>query len=304
MGLYSAESVFEAWKEENEQYEGQGHRRAMLGAGFTSVGIGCFVSEGEYFWAMEFSSISSSSGANPLTLPITYQFDEDVIEFGSIQDFTMNKGETRSAAQVLLQVNYTICTVDDLQCLTSDETIISVSGNDMNAVGPGRLTMQFGIGTRGQKAEVTVLSARGYPESQHPYPLPVFMYWTYEYPTTVSYLDITFSSETKLAGSAQLLVFEDSGTSRSFKGSELSGKTVRVQGSMFTICLSSSDTENEYGFEVVNVTGDQGSFTLPSKVTVVESEAFMGVPVKKVTVPSGASVAQDAFDTGVTIERK
>ena len=41
-GQTSANEVVEAWKETNEPYNGQGHRRNMLGIGttFTSIGVG------------------------------------------------------------------------------------------------------------------------------------------------------------------------------------------------------------------------------------------------------------------------
>lgn len=42
----SADQVFNAWKEENEGYSGQGHRRNMLSSGFTAVGIGHVKFEG------------------------------------------------------------------------------------------------------------------------------------------------------------------------------------------------------------------------------------------------------------------
>ena len=40
-GQGSADEVFVAWREDDKNYEGQGHRRNMLANGFTSIGIGC-----------------------------------------------------------------------------------------------------------------------------------------------------------------------------------------------------------------------------------------------------------------------
>ncbi len=54
-GFASAESVFSAWKEDDENYSGQGHRRNMLNENFNRVGFGCFVYGGRMFWVQEFA---------------------------------------------------------------------------------------------------------------------------------------------------------------------------------------------------------------------------------------------------------
>lgn len=52
-GSTSASTAFEQLKEENADYSGQGHRRAMLG-NYEAVGIGCVDVNGVYYWVMEF----------------------------------------------------------------------------------------------------------------------------------------------------------------------------------------------------------------------------------------------------------
>lgn len=59
-GYLSAEEVNTAWREDNFQYSGQGHRRAMLNGNYTAVGIGCVYYNGTYYWAEEFSSNNQS----------------------------------------------------------------------------------------------------------------------------------------------------------------------------------------------------------------------------------------------------
>lgn len=49
----NAQSSFDMWKEENQGYSGQGHRRNMLGANFTGMGIGYASVNGYNFWVME-----------------------------------------------------------------------------------------------------------------------------------------------------------------------------------------------------------------------------------------------------------
>ena len=57
-GQGSTDEVFVAWREDNENYEGQGHRRNMLANGFTSIGIGCAEVNGIKYWAQAFGNTS------------------------------------------------------------------------------------------------------------------------------------------------------------------------------------------------------------------------------------------------------
>lgn len=54
-GSKSGERTFLQWKEDNEKYSGQGHRRNMLGKNFTRIGIAYAYdanSTYKYYWAM------------------------------------------------------------------------------------------------------------------------------------------------------------------------------------------------------------------------------------------------------------
>ena len=64
-GYGDAEAVQNAWEEERLFYEGQGHRRNMLNAGFRAFGCACFEYEGTLFWAQEFSGEVVSANAVP-----------------------------------------------------------------------------------------------------------------------------------------------------------------------------------------------------------------------------------------------
>ena len=60
-GYSSASSVFVAWREDNDKYSGQGHRRNMLNEGFTQVGIGHAVVNGKHYWVQEFGYSSTGT---------------------------------------------------------------------------------------------------------------------------------------------------------------------------------------------------------------------------------------------------
>ena len=53
-GYSTAKSVTEAWKETNDKYSGQGHRRNMLNKKYNAVGIACYKKNGTYYWVQSF----------------------------------------------------------------------------------------------------------------------------------------------------------------------------------------------------------------------------------------------------------
>lgn len=55
-GFSSAQSVTEAWKETNENYSGQGHRRNMLSEDFNAVGIAGYIHNGTIYWVQAFGN--------------------------------------------------------------------------------------------------------------------------------------------------------------------------------------------------------------------------------------------------------
>ncbi len=66
--LGTADSIFTAWREENENYNGQGHRRNMLSvdAPFTSIGIGHVRANGTDYWVHIFGSGSGGGSREDL----------------------------------------------------------------------------------------------------------------------------------------------------------------------------------------------------------------------------------------------
>lgn len=49
--------VVEQWKESNQKYGGQGHRRAMLNSNFNSIGIACYEVNGVRYWVQCFAKL-------------------------------------------------------------------------------------------------------------------------------------------------------------------------------------------------------------------------------------------------------
>lgn len=59
----SRDSMFMAWREDNEKYAGQGHRRNMLNSRFATVGIGYVRCDGVGFWVQNFGGVNSDAPA-------------------------------------------------------------------------------------------------------------------------------------------------------------------------------------------------------------------------------------------------
>ena len=59
--IMSTAETMEMWKETDQPYSGQGHRRNMLGANFTCVGIACIEVDGNKYWVQEFGSPNSGA---------------------------------------------------------------------------------------------------------------------------------------------------------------------------------------------------------------------------------------------------
>ena len=55
-GYVDAQDVFIGWREDNENYDGQGHRRNMLSSDYAAVGIACAEYGGVKYWVQEFGS--------------------------------------------------------------------------------------------------------------------------------------------------------------------------------------------------------------------------------------------------------
>ena len=79
VGPKTATGAFNEWKEENENYDGQGHRRNMLSSYFQGIGIGHVTYMGYDFWVQEFSGtakeltmVKASDGAFDIPVDISH----------------------------------------------------------------------------------------------------------------------------------------------------------------------------------------------------------------------------------------
>ncbi len=131
-------------------------------------------------------------------------------------------------------------------------------------------------------------SADGYPESVHPYESNTDQTWTYTHPTSLTYMKVTFSSDTYFENSWDFLYITDAdGNQTRYTGSSLAGKTLYFRGSTITLRLTSDSSVNKYGFQITSIAAaTQAEYDAP-RYTVVNGTltAFQGA-VSSLSIPS------------------
>ena len=139
-GYMSAAEVFNGWKEENESYAGQGHRRNMLSSNFNAVGIGHVVYQGCHYWVQEFGDKvmdGTASAANDSTQIEDVDVSSSYITAvkTNLYDGSLKVGEKVTTADFSLAINvknqwgYQKDCVIENTCTAKieDETIASLS---------------------------------------------------------------------------------------------------------------------------------------------------------------------------------
>ena len=116
----NAAAVHNAWREDNEHYAGQGHRRAMLDPRYTAVGIAhIYYFDGTkyiHFWAEEFGttvSNTNATAANDSNADVSLMSDNSVVVSNLTPNITSTsvktsvnvKFEQTNARTVLAMIN-------------------------------------------------------------------------------------------------------------------------------------------------------------------------------------------------------
>ena len=168
IGYGSASRVFAAWREENKNYDGQGHRRNMLNTAITAIGVGCVCAGGRYYWAQAFSSAATGETEVIFTPPAMIEAKLSVLSELGMTDIVpiysniqMEEGDSMA----LPGIQYTQCnSVRNISveltnpAWTVEKTgILSFSGSRMTGISGGKTRLYWtGNGTSVQTT-VTVL---------------------------------------------------------------------------------------------------------------------------------------------------
>ena len=143
-GYGTADSVNDGWREDNELYAGQGHRRNMLNSKFNCVGIGHVYYNGFHYWVENFAyrdkvnttPVSADNTETTLTIPVaTLKISNFHITFDK-DEYSLKTGESTSisvsdpAISVFGHWGSRFVFVTDTPDLTiADSTVATLSGS-------------------------------------------------------------------------------------------------------------------------------------------------------------------------------
>ena len=143
-GYGTADSVNDGWREDNELYAGQGHRRNMLNSKFNCVGIGHVYYNGFHYWVENFAyrdkvnttPVSADNTETTLTIPVaTSKISNLNITFDK-DEYSLKTGESTSisvsdpAISVFGHWGSRFVFVTDTPDLTiADSTVATLSGS-------------------------------------------------------------------------------------------------------------------------------------------------------------------------------
>ena len=143
-GYGTADSVNDGWREDNELYAGQGHRRNMLNSKFNCVGIGHVYYNGFHYWVENFAyrdkvnttPVSADNTETTLTIPVaTSKISNFNITFDK-DEYSLKTGESTSISvsdptiSVFGHQGSRFVFVTDTPDLTiADSTVTTLSGS-------------------------------------------------------------------------------------------------------------------------------------------------------------------------------
>ena len=169
-GYPSGESVFEGWKETNENYAGQGHRRAMLSPDYTALGIGHVYYNGCHYWVQEFRS---PTGTAPETKAVDgNQLTEIEILNSNIigaqlttnaKNCTVSQGASVSLPTVSTSIQTSgawpggwLSVKGTVNWRIGDSSVASVEGGKLNGLKEGKTTLTASFMGKSLSLPVTV----------------------------------------------------------------------------------------------------------------------------------------------------
>ena len=124
-GYLTADMAFTGWREDDDMYSGQGHRRNMLSSSFVSIGMAGFTYNGYTYWVQEFSYYQSgtpASAANDSQAVRTVQvISSDPVDPDSVPDGSVEISEENFPDDVFRDVVSYYCDTNEDGWLFPDE---------------------------------------------------------------------------------------------------------------------------------------------------------------------------------------
>lgn len=168
-GYGSASGVHNGWREDDESYDGQGHRRNMLHSGFDSVGIGHVYFNGTHYWVEEFAKAMETSSPESEAIDVDRHVVLDVADSNiteckvsfSNAKYSLNKNESKKVS-----VKTVIMTEgrwggpfeieNDPELSVEDNSVATVDGDVLTGVNTGTTTVTAEVFGRKATAKVIV----------------------------------------------------------------------------------------------------------------------------------------------------
>ena len=169
-GYLSAEAVNMGWREDNENYAGQGHRRNMLSADFNCVGLGHVYYNGYHYWVEEFAYRTSvnttGTVANDSEQPAALSVDSSKITgFKATFDktsYTLRAGESTEANLTKTMITVSGQWPAGVDRIVTDTPTISVANASIASYNNGKISV-LAEGTTTLTASLYGLTAANMP---------------------------------------------------------------------------------------------------------------------------------------------
>lgn len=179
----SESNAFNLFKEENQNYSNQGHRRIMLSSGYKAVGIAHVYAGGYHFWVQEFRTSATGvaqTAANNSQAAVKVNVSANRLNektlFLSTDDFVLMQGKTHATPSAILRLRFKDCFPSGQYVLVGnlpmkwtikDTSLATVSGSSATGLKPGKTqitgTVQGNAFGTSKTISLTVVSDKSIP---------------------------------------------------------------------------------------------------------------------------------------------
>lgn len=171
-GFTTAEEAYIGLREDEEDYDGQGHRRNMLYQGFTRIGIGHVIYNGIDFWTQIFARSDSeitytepNESIETASTTLSDEFIDSAEGYASVDSLTVSVNKSCELPSVTL--NLKVCepgdewkseveAVTECEWTSEDNNIAYVGSDKLNGAAIGTTTISTTVGNVTISVPVTV----------------------------------------------------------------------------------------------------------------------------------------------------
>lgn len=143
MGRTTAKEVNADWREDNDTYEDQGHRRNMLSSDFNSVGIGHVYYNGRHYWVEEFAkrqniNATETKANDEITVIPVSVAQSNITNFKAV--FDKESYSLRVSEKVSSKITKSIVTINGTNAPVEDTPSISIENSSIASYSDGQIT--------------------------------------------------------------------------------------------------------------------------------------------------------------------